>query len=464
MNALKIISYLFLLSASSYGQIPDLVKSFLEDSKTQHINLAISVKKVSENVKVFSYNDLKTCPPASVLKLLTTGLALKTLGNDFMFETEIFLNGIIKKDTLYGNILIFPSGDPTFGSNRFNTIPEDLILDALKSKNIKSITGKILFENKSDYLPPLSWPVGDVGNYYGAFPSNFNYAENAYTIFFNSGTTVGDKTELMSLKPDLQGLNIINKVTAAEKGSGDNVYIYNLAGTNDVILTGTIPAFSKNFEVKGSIPNADFQFAKKLESFLIKNNIFVQNNNISGNQKEKLLTINSPSLSEIIKLCNFRSINFFADALANKLRALSDKKTIDENYKSHFENLDLSYLNFIDGSGLSPINTMTADAMTDYLNLMTYTEKFPYYLQSIPVVGKSGTVSRIDSKNKTKGKIHAKSGSIAGVRNYAGYYYDKNNELYSFAIFSHGFNVINESDTRKFLELFLTNLIDLNLE
>ena len=61
-------------------------------------------------------NHLRKMVPASNVKLLTTGVALRTLGPDFRFETSLGYTGEICDSTLVGDLYIIGGGDPTTGS------------------------------------------------------------------------------------------------------------------------------------------------------------------------------------------------------------------------------------------------------------------------------------------------------------------------------------------------------------
>lgn len=60
--------------------------------------------------------------------------------------------------------------------------------------------------------------------------------------------------------------------------------------------------------------------------------------------------------------------------------------------------------------------------MTDILKAMYSEKSFKTFYESIPVVGESGTVAHLGKKSKAVGNVRAKSGSIEGVRAYAGYF------------------------------------------
>jgi D-alanyl-D-alanine carboxypeptidase/D-alanyl-D-alanine-endopeptidase (penicillin-binding protein 4) len=77
--------------------------------------------------------------PASLIKLATSLVALKTLGADFRFQTQVFIDGKVDgKGTLQGRLLV-AGNDPTFGDYGANLIAEEL-----KARGIKSISDSLV--------------------------------------------------------------------------------------------------------------------------------------------------------------------------------------------------------------------------------------------------------------------------------------------------------------------------------
>ena len=86
--------------------------------------------------------------PASNVKLLTTGLALKALGPDFRFETRLGYTGELRGGVLHGDLYIVGGGDPTTGSR--STVAEPLSslfgdwLTLLRKAGIERVEGLLV--------------------------------------------------------------------------------------------------------------------------------------------------------------------------------------------------------------------------------------------------------------------------------------------------------------------------------
>ncbi len=467
---MKIFCFIFLQFTSTQQQLLKIINAFQSHETTKNCNISMCIKNAKNDSSVFAFFDNKAMPPASTQKLLTTGTALNILGKDFKFETSLVIKGKIIDSVLYGDVTIKTNKDPTFGSLKFINYPLIDFANALKSQNIKKIKGKILIENIEEFNLPSSWPIGDVGNYYGSFPKNVNYKENSYSVFLNSGKFIGDTVTIAEISPFSKKWNIINKLKTAELGTGDQVIIYNLPFSNDIYFSGTVPLNAKNFEVKGSIPDVSNILISEFENILKEKKIEIFHQNVVYDFQQQDLKIHkfeSPSLDKIIETCNFRSVNFFADGISNYLvkSSLDTLNNFDILLKRYWqkENLNLSYFNFEDGSGLSPVNFISTSALCSFLSKMTKKRDFNSFFYSIPVVGKSGTVANLKIPNNAKDKIRAKSGSISSVRNYAGYFTNSKNELFSFSIFINGFNDKIKEEIKNIYENLFKIMTDVHL-
>jgi D-alanyl-D-alanine carboxypeptidase/D-alanyl-D-alanine-endopeptidase (penicillin-binding protein 4) len=74
-----------------------------------------------------------------------------------------------------------------------------------------------------------------------------------------------------------------------------------------------------------------------------------------------------------------------------------------------------------DGCGLAPQDAISAETFVSLLEYMTHSGEFEPFYASLPVSGRSGTLCGFLGGTALEGRVHAKSGTIAGTKNYAGY-------------------------------------------
>ena len=98
--------------------------------------------------------------------------------------------------------------------------------------------------------------------------------------------------------------------------------------------------------------------------------------------------------------------------------------------------------------------------MTSILAAMATEPGFKSYYTSIPVLGQSGTVKTLGRRTRAAGNVRAKSGTIGGVKAYAGYFTARSGEIFSFCFFLNNYESELGSPTRQ-LEKLMVQLVDL---
>jgi len=421
-------------------------------------SLAISLKSVKEQKNIFALNQERSLPSASILKLVSTATVLSVFGGDHRFSTFLEYDGTISKDTLFGNLYLRGSGDPSLGSDRFKGYPSSAALlnswtATISKAGIRAVKGKIIadasFFDKQTVADTWIW--ADLGNYYGAGIQGLNFNENLYRVKFKPGTDIGDPATYLGTEPEIPYLAFNNQVTTGEKGSGDKTILYGNPFGNNVLLTGTIPWGVASFSVKGSIPDPAEYAAFALKETLKKSGIpVIETSQLltgeavpAAGPKKILNEYKSPMLRELCLQTNLWSINLYADVFLKQIgKRLSGNSEFDASVKAMTNfwidrNADLRGFFIKDGSGLSPSGSVTTHNMTDILNAETRETSFNDFYKSIAVLGQTGSVRNLGKGSRAAGNVRAKSGSIEGTRAYAGYVTSKSGELLSFAIIAH---------------------------
>ncbi len=390
--------------------------------------------------------------PASTLKAITTATALQVLGEEFVFETRLFLKG--------DDLVVKGGGDPTLGATGVEA-DFGAWLGALKAEGISEIKGDIVadasrFESRTT---PDSWPWGDVGNYYGAGPSGLNFHLNSYALTFRPGE-VGARAELVRTWPTPPGVVFENEMRTGPAGSGDQGYVYGGPGATMISLRGTVPAGGE-FTIRGSLPDPPLFCAVSLKKYLEGNGIVVGGVARVGTvdvEGEPLLVQKSPLLEKIIAATNHRSVNLYADSL---FKALSPEGTTEASsriLKKHWseQGVDLTGFDLHDGSGLSPRDIVTAKQMAMILKKARAHGTGEVFRDSLPVAGRSGTMSGFGSGSVAEGKVWAKSGGLTRVKTYAGYFVGRSGREYAFALLTN--NAVSNPKTA--MERLLSDLVE----
>ncbi|MEO5645477.1 MAG: D-alanyl-D-alanine carboxypeptidase/D-alanyl-D-alanine-endopeptidase [Bacteroidia bacterium] len=430
---------------------------------------------------IASHNMQQSLIPASTLKTLTTGAALALLGPDFKYETRIeydgtydSINGIIK-----GNVYIHGSGDPSFNSARFIKGDSISVFQSLpfrlSFKGIKKIEGNIIGDAScfSDNPVPDGWTWSDLGQYYGAGTCGLTYSDNSVSLYFDSNK--GDSCILTHTDPVLE--NVIYRSDVTADGKKDEALVYGAPYGNMNYVHGSIPAGKKDFEVRASHPDPAYQCAKDFYELLMPT-IAVSGKpttmrrmrlaNEKVNAKRKTLSIvYSPSLYEIVEETNIHSNNLYAEQLLRTLGMLKGKGGTTEDgievVKNYWQSLGINIdgLYMTDGSGLSRSNGITTLIQTQILQKASTQKWYVYFIKSLPVAGRSGSMSSLCKGTLAENNLQAKTGYINRARGYAGYVKTKSGKLLCFSLLANNYNC-SATDMKKKLERILVAMGNLD--
>jgi serine-type D-Ala-D-Ala carboxypeptidase/endopeptidase (penicillin-binding protein 4) len=419
------------------------VQQLETDSQMRHAILGFTVADAKTGRIIFERNSQVGLAPASTQKIFSSAASFELLGKDYRYKTELGYDGEVQESVLWGTLFVRGYGDPTFGSWRYEaTKPETIkkqFVDVLLKNNIRAL-GNYVFIDDSRFdvhSIPDGWIWQDIGNYYGASGGAVNWRENQYDLLLEAGDSRGDSVRIKS--NGMEALEIpalINELKTAAKGSGDNAYIYLTPLGGFGYLRGTIPAGEKNFKISGSMPFPAVHFGLELESWLprpkgLKNGRVMAaiHNAFSGakfqyDNSKIIYTHYSPTLDSINYYFMRRSINMYGEAL---IKTISYEKTgfgstdtgvriVRDFWAS--KGIDKAAINIIDGSGLSPQNRVTADALVKVLLYAKSRAWFASFYESVP----------------TFNGMKLKSGSIGGARAFAGYHTSSDGKEYVTAI------------------------------
>ena len=480
---MKLLLFFILQITTPLERLQKLIDSVQNDTEISSGTVAASIRSTQTGEYKVQYNAQKSVNSASVLKLISTATALSVLSPNFRYQTFIEYDGSIIDSVLQGNLYIRGTGDPSFGSARAGMNFQQItafFVQKIKDFGIKKIDGYILGDGTVFPENTLadSWIWGDVGNYYGAGVSGLNVNENLYQVYFKQSGNLGSSASIARFSPELPNLFYTNKVTSAERGSGDNVNIYNTPLSNTILLQGTIPIGNDEFTVKGSLPDPAYFFAFHLQKNFVASGgnisnltlpfqIYKTQNGYYPKQRFFIFAYESPPMTTLVKECNFHSINLYADALLKTVGyAMSKDGSFESSVNAEKQvwsqrGIDLKGFMVRDGSGLSPSGVLTANNLTDILYSMKNDAAFNDFYASIPIVGQSGTVQNLAKGSKAAGNIRAKSGSISNTRAFSGYFTASNGELMSFSLIVNRYADGADKKVRKYLEEIMKFMVEI---
>ena len=408
--------------------------------------MSVLVQNINTGEVIDSYRPDHVVPPASVMKLLTTGAALETMGPGFRFPTILEYTGTIENGVLHGDLYIKGSCDPSLGW-KGRTAFLDKWLKAIREAGIQKIDGAVIADMTmldAEAQNP-NWLCEDAGNYYAPGIFALNYYGNTMNIVLQSGEP-GSVAKVLKTEPAVEEIYFINHVRC-DKITYDGAFVSGLPYSRERYLTGAVPSNLGTFGVKGDLPNPGLLLARHLTNRLREAGITVKRDatyiadyNPLTPPRTVIYTHYSEPLSEIIKETNVNSNNLYAEAL---FRYLGTRYTLpgtihnsQDLLRDYWRRRGVNIQNAIikDGCGLAPQDAVSAKTFVQLLTIMSRSENKEAWLASLPVSGQSGTLKSLCPQTELEGRIHAKSGTIAGTKNFAGYIDMPNGDTWVFAI------------------------------
>ena len=440
-----LVSLIFVLLPNP-AMAQQAVDNFVSDPSLTHASIGIYMTNIKTGETIAAYDEQKAITPASTIKLITSATALQLLGGAYRTYTTVGYSGTIdEKGILHGDLIIRGGGDPSLGSAFGSRDPNDFIDQvawSIRSSHIKAIDGNIIVDNSlfNDYFPTSpKWMMEDVIWYYGTGCHAFSYRDNRLDIEVKYN---GREYEITNIKP----ANLFQIETDLSKGEEENIVVQNTG--NRYTLSGTIPQQKNRYRLSLAVARPDSLFIHELSDRLQRLGITVNHRGYetSANRETTLFRYPSDSLAYLVRSLNKRSDNLYAESV---LRLLSISSGTKGNCREGIGQIrrywqscgaDSLGLFMYDGSGLARNNKVSAKYLARVLEIAAQEPQTgDIFVNSLPLVGKEGSVATFMRNNKLPGELRLKSGSMSDIHAYAGYYTTPQNR-YAIVIMVNNYN------------------------
>ncbi len=428
----KIFVLIIVLSISSI--YPQSLKSKLDkitnDKYFDTCLVSIQVEDLTTSNIIYSKNEKVLLRPASNEKIITTSAGLLYLTPEYEFKTDLFYDGYILNDTLYGDLYVVGGCDPDLVTKDFYAF-----VDALKSMNISVIEGNIYgdISFKDSLYWGKGWMWDDDPSSDAPYLSALNLNDNCVEVNFiglENRISISPKTNYVNVKRiedqnkltiDRDWLDRKNEIIIKGKNDFGNYSAkvnvldparYFLTVFNEVLDTNSIKCTGKiDLKVKPYFSNYISSVKRKFSDVII--NLNKTSDNLSAEMTLYALA-NKYSDSPATADSGIQFINMMIDSLGLK----------HKNYR------------IVDGSGVSHYNVISTELIVTLLKFMysKHPDLYDILYNSFPIAGVDGTLENRMRNTKAQNNVHAKTGSLTGVSSLSGYVRNKKNHLLAFSI------------------------------
>jgi len=460
------------------------IQKVMDRPEFARANFGIQFVDLATGRILYAHDANKLFVPASTTKLLTEGTVLAKLGPDYRFHTKIYRTGPLdKKGRLRGDLILVASGDPNL-SNRIRpdgtlafededhsyggpaVVGDPLavikeLAKAVHDKGIKKIDGRILVD--ASLIPDGPREGGT-----GVVMSSIMVNDNVIDLTGKPAAKAGDPVILES-NPTTSYIHFVNHVLTGAADSklylDEPVFKSNPDGTVVVTLSGSIPLGKEPQTASIGVPSPTQFAATVFREALIAEGISIKNSATEPDPdflaarrfyviENELAEHVSLPLSEEIKVTLKVSQNLHAGMGPYLLAEIVGKEPIDP-LKKGFQieraflqdaKLDLSGIAQGDGAGGDWADLFSPEFMTSYLAYWTTRPDFDVFFRALPILGKDGTLAKIQKTNLGAGHVFAKTGTFdsddklngKGMLNgkgLAGYVFTKSGRKLAFAAY-----------------------------
>lgn len=421
-----------------------------------------SVGFIAENInqqKIIADNNGATFMlPASTQKVFTAVAAKLVLGDDFKFKTSLLTNGQIANGVLNGNLIVQFTGDPDLTSGQLYSL-----LAELSKQGINKINGDLILDTSvfASHDRGLGWIWNDLTMCFNSPPAAANIDNNCFYAELDANQPVGETVKINV--PAQYPIQVFGQVYIADAQEAPYCQLDVVVHDNNRYqVKGCLARQAKPFGLSFAVQDTDAYAAAIIQRQLKRLNIEF-NGTVKLPQKPQQGTLLaqhfSKPLPELLKKMMKKSDNQIADGLFRAIAYHYYKRPASFQLgtmavKSVLQKQGIKFGNSIlaDGSGLSRHNLVAPKTLLSVLEYIAKNEDKLHLMETFPIAGVDGTISgRGGLINAPLVKnVIAKTGSLKGVYNLAGFMTNARGEKVAFVQFINGYSTGElESKTKR---------------
>lgn len=370
-------------------------------------------------------NPKKAFIPSSVTKVLSTVAALKILGPQYRFKTEVLVTGKIHNKILHGDLYLKGTGDPLLTASHLMSM-----VQRLKAKGISKVRGQFYYDDSYFHTEETIDSKRDFEESYNTGISALSAEFNQVPLLWKPGKNSVKSSKVMEAytlpeyplielpkSPDsLSALNALStkkqKLPIRNPSAFTAYFFKALASMDGLTLPEPQP---KKLSPKASLKAITMATHHSLPLVELV---------------EKILEYSNNTMAELIQLAAGRKLS--GKPVDIKMSAKKIAKWLKQKMP-HTQWKDLILEN---ASGLGADNRITPEqlvATLAYADQPSFMPNYPY-LSLLSVSGWKGTLSRRLRTPDLGLKVWAKTGTQSFCNSLAGYLFTQKGQKLVFAI------------------------------
>jgi D-alanyl-D-alanine carboxypeptidase/D-alanyl-D-alanine-endopeptidase (penicillin-binding protein 4) len=436
----------FTLLAASCATPPEPAREPAISIPAEGVRLGVMVATLSGET-VFADKAGQRFIPASNTKLFTAAASFH------------YLKGIEQPDPALGtslrlvpgqggappSLVLVGAGDPTLrdGADCLSNCLHELA-DAVSALGITRVADVYGDDSLFPHEPwGMGWSWNNLPFYFGAPVSALTVNGNAAALRIGPDTAEGAPV-MAAWAPGDDVMKVRNEAVTGPLGSENLLSVLRWPGSDEVVLSGSLPADAAGRNYFLSVPNAPQTAAARLIRLLSARGVSVEgtakvrlrSEAIAGDEIARLV---APPLLQSVTYVSEDSDNLAAELLLRHIAQATSGAGAEDGLDAVHTMLDQAGIGrteveLFDGSGLSPYNRVTPQATVRFLSWTAKQAWGGVFRATLPVGGKTGSLARRFRGTALEGRIFAKTGTVQGVNALSGFLVAASGETLVFSV------------------------------
>jgi D-alanyl-D-alanine carboxypeptidase/D-alanyl-D-alanine-endopeptidase (penicillin-binding protein 4) len=464
--------------AAATPPIAAALDSIFNDTAFASAHWGVLVRSLESGETLYARNSGRMFVPASNMKIVTAAGALEALGPDYRYATRVAAAGPVRDGVLHGDLVVIGGGDPTI-SDRFHGDVRTVFrawADSLRAHGVRRITGAVIGNDDvfDDVALGRGWAWDDLEDSYSAEVGGLMLNEGFVTV--RVSPVPGQRAAAVTTLPvSDEWVPVVGNVWMAAAGAAPQVRVGRADSLSGVAVSGTLPP-DTTVEAEVAVRNNTRFFASVLRQALLEAGIGVGGQSLDADDapgrarpesSTLLFTHTSPPMRDILAAFMKPSQNQLGEillkTLGRELRGLGSAgagvMAIDSMAVAW--GLPRRLLSQADGSGLSRYNLVAPEFLAALLEREARSPHFSVFHAAMPVAARDGTLASRMRGTPAEGNVHAKTGTLSGVRSLSGYFTTAAGERMVFSMMVNH-HTLSSRDADRVAEAALMRLIALD--
>ncbi|MDX2176703.1 MAG: D-alanyl-D-alanine carboxypeptidase/D-alanyl-D-alanine-endopeptidase [Candidatus Sumerlaeia bacterium] len=430
--------------ASAAGALDAEVRRISEKGGAGRALWGVYAVDLKTGKELAALNDDKLFIPASNRKVVTAALVARAFKGDERIQTAATAAEV--SGAAASGVVVHASGDPSWTPALTGGRPGRHMLDRLSRSiaegGVRRIDGEVLIDTsvyeEASPIPP-AWRWDDFASSYASRPSAISLDRNL------AGLRIEPARAGEPARADAGGgeapFQIVNTSTTGRAGSAPTLQVVASPSGDSVHLSGSLPADAE--PATRSIPMGDpmavvrGELRAALQRAGIEFSGPVRVADARQPRGKVIGAIEGSPMADIVRECLQDSDNFLAESLyllaSARMFQRASYRASHEAEARYWKRVGVPEDHFLasDGSGLSRENLVTPRALVALLRDMRETD---WFVDALPVSGRSGTLRYRLSENGLAGRVRAKTGTLDTAGALTGYIRTASGREIAFAV------------------------------